>query len=1156
MNSSKLLKRAYHILLLLFLLPMAGMGQYQLFGDAASLGGECYRLTLAQNSQLGAAWKQNSIDLSQPFDYRFTVFLGTSNGGADGMNFVIKNSITPAMGTGGGGMGYETLNNSVAIEFDTWQNANIGDPVNDHIAIVSNGSNDHGTINNLAGPIQASPLTTNIEDGADHPMRVTWDPVTTELKVWFDCSLRLTYTGNIVNDIFAGNPVVFFGFTASTGGANNLQSFCEVSLNGIQNTPLTDTTICFGDTANFNAGPSSLNYDWGPAAGLTSTNTNSTSAVPLTTTTYIVTISDDCDSIFDTVTVNVNPQPQWTGTITGPDSLCAGDTGIYTVQSQPFATTYNWTIPTGSTLLSGQGATTIALVAGNNPGNVCVNYSDTCATSPNLCKAVDYGAPPVPAFAGNDTLICSTTMILQATAPTIGNGLWTVLQGGGTVAAPTVAGSQVSNLSAGVNLLEFSVSSGACPTTLDTVEVTAVPAPIPDFSFSDVCLNEVLQLGDQSVATLLPITLWQWDIGNDGTQDYAVQNPDHIFSQFGPTSVKLTILDSIGCAASVTHNISVNPLPDAGFDFDDVCIGEQALFTDTSSIPTGQLASFSWDLGDNTTVANQSQVTHTYQQEGTYPVTLTVVSAEGCSTVVAETFRVFHIPAASFTAPMGCSNVPAIFQDQSTVLSGAINQWDWDFGDGGASVLANPTHQYTTEQPFQVSLKVTTSAGCSDSSSIIINRYPSPVPDFLTRSLCRGDTLAFQNVTTLGAPATITSWHWTLDLSQATSTTFEPIHVYDISGNHPVKLVAVTSDNCTDSIVKPVFVTEQPQASFYTDTACANSPTQFVSTSTVVDGRIDKHTWIFGDGNVGEDNGIVSHTYETGGTKTVLLAVQSDQGCVDSVEVSVPVYHLPVPSIVVTPDSGCSPLQVQFEDGSTVSDPGIEFSSSWRFGNGQGSEDSETTQLFVNDGEFPRSFSVELITTTSEGCVNQVSNDEAILVFPKPNASFTLSDTVIRSIAPVIRVQNTSIGDLIWSWSFGDGTEEFQNQESTHTYTDVGRFPVKLWVENQYSCPDSLIRLVRVVPQLALYIPNAFTPDGDGLNDVFKVKGVDFASFEMKLYNRWGEVFFETTNITDGWNGNMGNGKLAPVGNYTYRVIVMDEKENTEVYSGVFSLIR
>jgi len=241
--------------------------QANLVGDAQSLGEECYQLTPATNTQNGAVWFENEINLNQDFDFNFLMNFGTNNGGADGMCFVLQNNSTSEQGTGGGGVGYLNIPNSVGVEFDTWQNTDVGDITNDHIGISSNGQNTH----NLAGPIQASATEINIENGTDYDVRIKWTADENLLEVYFDCEFRISATQDIINTSFGGDSLVYWGFVASTGGASNVHTVC---LNNGTGGGASTFNTCTGAPVELNIpnADTTETIIWSPADFLSSTS--------------------------------------------------------------------------------------------------------------------------------------------------------------------------------------------------------------------------------------------------------------------------------------------------------------------------------------------------------------------------------------------------------------------------------------------------------------------------------------------------------------------------------------------------------------------------------------------------------------------------------------------------------------------------------------------------------------------------------------------------------------------------------------------------------------------------------------------------------------------------------------------------------------------
>ena len=175
-------------------------------------------------NKAGSVWNLNLIDLYQPFDKSFTVNLGCNNstwGGADGMVFALQ-PLNTSIGSSGGQMGMGGVSPSLGVYIDTYQNTIHGDPYNDHISINLNGDVIHSSSNNIAGPYDLG----EVENCIAEPLRITWNPTSTIMQVFYNNILVLNYTGDIVNNVYNGNSMVYWGFTASTGGASNFHQFC------------------------------------------------------------------------------------------------------------------------------------------------------------------------------------------------------------------------------------------------------------------------------------------------------------------------------------------------------------------------------------------------------------------------------------------------------------------------------------------------------------------------------------------------------------------------------------------------------------------------------------------------------------------------------------------------------------------------------------------------------------------------------------------------------------------------------------------------------------------------------------------------------------------------------------------------------------------
>ncbi len=260
--------------------------------DAQNNGGDCSILTKEIKNQAGSIWYEEKINLNKDFNVYFDFFLGCKDqSGADGMAFVLQ-PISTAIGVAGGGLGYQNVMPSLAVEFDTWRNPENNDVGFDHLALMKNGNNNHLSTDNLAGPVAISTAFGNAEDCKFHKGLVRWTAGTKTLEVYVSCELRLKYSGDIVKNIFNGDSLVYFGFTASTGESFNLQQLCLNYVTGASKLP--DYKICAGESIQISSKPNFSNYSWTPLSGISNPKIFNPIFTPSVTTKYYLELTDQC----------------------------------------------------------------------------------------------------------------------------------------------------------------------------------------------------------------------------------------------------------------------------------------------------------------------------------------------------------------------------------------------------------------------------------------------------------------------------------------------------------------------------------------------------------------------------------------------------------------------------------------------------------------------------------------------------------------------------------------------------------------------------------------------------------------------------------------------------------------------------------------------
>ncbi len=362
------------------------------YGNAVQLSCNCYRLTEAINNQGGFVWSNDKISLENAFDYTFDVYLGDIPGGADGIAFVLQ-PIGTNVGNTGGGMGYAGISPSLAMSIDTYDNGPTqGDLVQDHVAIMANGSVFHNSADNLAGPEIALVSGANIEDGLWHVMRVSWDPTTTIINFYMDGSLRTTYTGDIITNIFGGDPLVYWGFTAATGGLNNRQEFCFSITPGLT---ADDNDICAGESVLFEDDSYSalgevVSWEWNFNNGQVSSVQTPGDITFETPGTYWVTQTivdaENCDAS-DSLEITVNPNP--VADFTSTDVCQGGEMDLVDQSTVANGTVNDWDWDLGNgTTDFGSSASVVYEEAGSYDVQLVVSTAAGCVDSATAAVTV------------------------------------------------------------------------------------------------------------------------------------------------------------------------------------------------------------------------------------------------------------------------------------------------------------------------------------------------------------------------------------------------------------------------------------------------------------------------------------------------------------------------------------------------------------------------------------------------------------------------------------------------------------------------------------------------------------------------------------------------------------------------------------------------
>jgi len=569
--------------------------------------------------------------------------------------------------------------------------------------------------------------------------------------------------------------------------------------------------------------------------------------------------------------------------------------------------------------------------------------------------------------------------------------------------------------------------------------ITIVENPVIDFSVPNPvgCLGNQMQFTDLSFP---PPTSWQWSFGDGGTSTQ--QNPTHLYTTPGTYTVTLTASYAGSCQATEvkTGYITIGGIPFVAFTPSQNAGCETPFPVTFTNNSVGAGLTYAWNFGDGGT-STQTSPTHTYTTFGSFTVSLTATNAQGCSTTQTTSINVTQTEANFLPDVFGfCTPLEVNFTDQSTSATAIVN-YEWDFGDGGTSNLANPTYTYADTGRFTVTLIITNALGCSDTlvRPNYIFSYTRPTADFdqTPQVICAGD-FQFTNFST-GA----TDWFWDFGDNQ-TGVDEHPLHHYADTGFFSVTLIAL-NNGCADTVFAENMIYVSPPIARNDVTFSCSDPNTFTFTNNSIGD--DTFAWNFGDGNLNTTDNAVTHTYGAPGMYFVDLTVtNNNSGCTDVDRDTVYVTQLNA-AFTQNITQGCAPLLVSFTDQSTDA-----VSWQWNFGGGALSASTQNpNRTFSTIG----TYNVRLVVTDINGCTdtlimpNHITATGAVVAFAVDTAFGCDQLTV------TFEDQTTPAGTIVsWLWAFGDGGTS-TDQHPTHVYDGLGSYNVTLTTTDNAGCVNT-----------------------------------------------------------------------------------------------------
>lgn len=417
-------------------------------------------------------------------------------------------------------------------------------------------------------------------------------------------------------------------------------------------------------------------------------------------------------------------------------------------------------------------------------------------------------------------------------------------------------------------------------------------------------------------------------------------------------------------------------------------------------------------------------------------------------------------------------------------------------------------------------------------------------------SFCEGYDAQFENASYGG---TNYFWDFGVDtLDTDISTVFEPSYTYPGPGIYNVMLVVNPGWPCTDTSFQTFTILEDLSVSFTTEDSICITGNSFDFVG-IYDGPPNPNiTWTFGPNanfptaNTIDVNNVV---FNVSGYIPVTIFVETGQ-CEGTHTEMVFLYDEPEINFGVDPELKCAPYTAQFLDSSVSYAPLIYY---WSFGDGDTSNLANPTHTYEDPGFYDVSLSIQ----STEGCVATLTllKNDLIQVYPSPIADFTISPQEQTVFEPFFFANDLSSDAAVLYYIYNDSLYTFEKNPS-FSFVESGNHRVYQVVINEFGCRDSIYKIVRVIPQSTVYIPNTFTPDGNRFNNELIPVVYDVLEYEFSIYDRWGELVFYSIVPREGWDGTY-KGKICQDGIYTYKLRYGDiQTSDIIVKTGHINLMR
>lgn len=704
-------------------------------------------------------------------------------------------------------------------------------------------------------------------------------------------------------------------------------------------------------------------------------------------------------------------------------------------------------------------------------------------------------------------------------------------------------------------------------------KLVVFPKPDNNFIIDDSarCFsgNQFIFTNKSSIASG-SIASFKWFTG-DG-KSFNSANLTHSYILSDTFDVMLTSVSALDCRDTFTKKVIVHPMPKADFNMDtsSLCLlNNKFNLTGKSTISSGSLSDYYWNMGDSTNYILKN-ISHTYQKAGSYNVKYLVVSSLGCSDSIYKTIAVFPMPVSDFSINDSdqCFNEQNIvLNDKSSIIGDIITTWYWKMDTSLNATYdsvqgKNPKFSMIKPGTWPLQLVTKSSKNCRDTLTETIIIFPSPDPLFTVNDTHQ--CLTANQFTTNNLSSILSgnmSYYWSFG-DNSFSTQQAPSHSYSSASNYLIKLVTESDKKCKDSVALTVFVHPMPFADFSFTQACLDTNISFNDLSDIKGPDIiTQWLWDFGGSTSNLQNPVYKYVFP--GIKKVRLDVSTNYNCKDDTNMFMLINpHVSSPYLTTATVEDNKDIMIKWEaplEGKPIK---YYLESSLDGINFYPKQELPATEYSFLDRNKEVSLKKYTYKVKAEDSCHYIGNFSN----PGRNILLQVNDT---DIFPVIR----------WSpyESWPEGVLEYHLEiydDKTQLFEPVESFTVPVDFVDEKTEKNQEYLCYRIVAQhsirndissvsntdcipttLYAFVPNAFSPNNDGLNDTFIVVGKNIMDFNLVIFDSWGKELYRTTDPKDGWDGQY-SGNLCPMGVYYYQISIKGSQGQRKYVSGTLHLIR